>query len=452
MTTTAQTASPRADAAAGRTPLSVLDTAMIGHSAERALADGIALAQHAERLGLSRYWCAEHHGRTAGAGTAPVVTATAIAGATATITVGSGGVMIPNHVPLVVAEQFATLAALHPGRVDLGVGRAAPPDPATAAVLGHYLRDHGADDFADRVDQLVGFLTGTFPSGRQLGDLFVAPRAQQPPTVWVLGTSPSAAALAAALGLPFAFGRGDAASALAHYRATFTPSATLDRPYAMVTLLSVVAPTHEQASLAASSADLYFHRFFTTGRAPSLLPSVQEVAEHPWSADERALAAGRRAGQAVGDPAHAGAVIEDLLRSTGADEVMLTSQMHALEDRVRSLELVASLPSLATASLGQSAWPHRTTPREGPPPCRDHLALRACVSPPPSWAAHWPWPRRSARPRARPPSPPVRRRRPLRPPGAALWPTCGCWRSSTSPPVRARRASRPSPAVARSSA
>lgn len=359
MTTTVETATPRAEAAPGRTPVSVLDTAMIGHSAERALRDGIALAQHAERLGLSRYWCAEHHGRSAGAGSAPVVTATAIAGATTTITVGSGGVMIPNHVPLVVAEQFATLAALHPGRVDLGVGRAAPPDPATAAVLGHYLREHGADDFADRVDQLVGFLTGAFPSGRQFGDIHVAPRAQEPPMVWVLGTSQSAAGLAAVLGLPFAFayhfGRGDAASALAHYRATFRPSATLDRPYAMVTLLTVVAPTHEQAALVASSADLYFHRFFRTGRAPSLLPSVEEVREHPWSQDERAFAAGRRAGQAVGDPAHADAVIEDLLERTGAQEVMLTSQMHGLEDRVQSLELVASLPSLANGSRGQSA-------------------------------------------------------------------------------------------------
>lgn len=343
-----------------RTRLSGLDTAMIGHTAEQALADSVALARHAERLGYARYWFAEHHGLSAGASSAPVITATAVAGATKTIHVGSGGVMIPNHVPLVVAEQFGTLAVLYPGRIDLGVGRSSPPDAATAVVLGQYLRDYGADDFADRVDQLVGFLTGSFPSGRQLGGIYVAPRAQQPPTVWVLGTSQSAASLAAMLGLPFAFahhlGRGDAATTFEHYRANFRPSATLERPYTIVTLLTVVAPTDEQAALIADSADLYFYLFFRGGRAPSLLPSVDEAREHSWSEAERSFATGRRAGQAVGGPARAGAVIDDLLRRTAADELMLTTQMYSLDDRVRSLELVASLlPTIANDSRGQVA-------------------------------------------------------------------------------------------------
>lgn len=362
MTTTTRTTSPALDAGAfpRRTRLAVLDTAMIGHTAEQALADSVALARHAEGLGFARYWFAEHHGRTAGAGSAPVITATAAAGATKTIHIGSGGVMIPNHVPLVVAEQFGTLAALYPGRIDLGVGRAAPPDAATAAVLGKYLRDYGADDFADRVDQLVGFLTGSFPSGRRLGDIYVAPRAQQPPTVWVLGTSQSAASLAAMLGLPFAFayhfGRGDAAAAVEHYRANFRPSATLERPYAIVTLLTVVAPTNEQAALIAGSADLYFYRFFQTGRASLRLPSVEEIKEHSWSEAERSFATGRRAGQAVGSPEHAGAVIDDVLKRTAADELMLTTQMYSLEDRLRSLELVASLvPTMANGSCEQVA-------------------------------------------------------------------------------------------------
>ena len=341
--------------------VSALDTAMIGRSAEQALADSIALARHAEHLGYERFWLAEHHGRSAGAGSAPAITATAVAGATATIHVGSGGVMIPNHIPLVVAEQFATLAALHPGRIDLGVGRAAPPDPATAAVLEQYLREFGADDFPDRVDQLLGFLTGRFPSGRTFNGLYVAPRAQRPPTVWVLGTSTSAAGVAAAFGLPFAFahhfGRGDAETAFEHYRARFQPSATLDRPYTLVTLLTVVAPTDEQAALIAGSADLYFHRFFSTRQAPSRLPSVDEVRDHAWSADERRFAAGRRAGQAVGDPEHAAAAIDDLLRRTQADELMLTTQMHSLEDRLRSLELTASL--LPTTPPREPSLPRR---------------------------------------------------------------------------------------------
>lgn len=346
---------PATGARAQRIRLSALDTAIIAHTAEQALADSIALARHAERLGYARYWLAEHHGRTAGAGSAPVVTATAVAGATKTIHVGPGGVMIPNHVPLVVAEQFGTLAALYPGRIDLGLGRASPPDGATATVLGHYLRNYGADDFAERVDLVAGFLTGNFPSGRNLGDIYVAPRAQQPPTVWVLGTSQSAASVAAMLGLPFAFahhfGRGDAAAAFAHYRDNFRPSATLERPYTLVTVLTVVAPTDEEAALIAGSADLYFHQFFRTRRAMPRLPSVDEVRQHSWSEDERSFAAGRRAGQAVGNPDHAGAVIDDLLRRTSADELMLTTQMHSLDDRMRSLELVAALlPTIAHAS------------------------------------------------------------------------------------------------------
>jgi luciferase family oxidoreductase group 1 len=350
---------PEVGASSQTIRLSVLDTALIAHTAEQALADSIALARQAERLGYARYWLAEHHGRTAGAGSAPVVTATAVAGATKKIHVGPGGIMIPNHVPLVVAEQFGTLAALHPGRIDLGVGRASPPDAATATVLGHYLQNYGADDFADRVDQLVGFLTGRFPSGRELDEIYVSPRAQQPPTVWVLGTSQSAASVAAMLGLPFAFahhfGRGDAAIAFAHYRANFRPSATLDKPYTLLTVLTVVAPTDEQAALIAGSADLYFYQFFRTRRAMPRLPSVDEVRQYSWSEDLRSFAAGRRAGQAVGSPEHAGAVLDDLLRRTSADELKLTTQMHSLDDRIRSLELVAALlPNIAHASREQT--------------------------------------------------------------------------------------------------
>jgi luciferase family oxidoreductase group 1 len=339
--------------------LSALDTALIGQSAEQALADSVGLARHAERLGFARYWLAEHHGPSAGAGSAPVITAAAVASATTTINVGTGGVMIPNHVPLTVAEQFGTLAALFPGRIDLGVGRAAPPDRATAAVLARYLRDYGADDFADRIDQLIGFLTGEFPSRREFGELHVAPRVQQPPAVWVLGTSDSAAGVAAAFGVPFAFGhhfgRGDAVSAIEYYQAQFQPSATLADPYTIVTLLAVAADTDERAARLADSADLYFHTFFSTGRALPRLPSIQETQEHHWTAAERRFAEGRRAGQAVGSREQVGAVITDLLERTGADELMLTTQMPRLEDRVRSLELVSSLLPEITTNAGKLA-------------------------------------------------------------------------------------------------
>jgi luciferase family oxidoreductase group 1 len=251
-------AAPRAGAR-----LSVLDTAMIGRTAERALADTVALAQEVERLGFQRYWMAEHHGSTGVGSTAPAITIGAIAAATSRIRVGSGGVMVPNHIPLVVAEQFGTLAALYPGRVDLGVGRASP-EPRTVAVLSESLANYGVDDFADRVVQLLGFLTGEFPAPHRFEGVYVSPRAQEPPIVWILGSSPTGAALAAALGLPFAFahhfGRGDAAQAFDHYRRNFRPSRALSEPYTLITLLTAVADTDEEAARIASSADLMFSR------------------------------------------------------------------------------------------------------------------------------------------------------------------------------------------------
>ena len=322
--------------------LSVLDTTIIGRTPESAFADTIALAQHAERLGYARYWMAEHHGVPSVGSSAPAITVGAIAAATSRIHVGSGGVMLPNHVPLVVAEQFGTLAALYPGRIDLGVGRAVP-DPRTQAVLAYGLANYHADDFADRVVQLAGFLTGSFPQPHPYEQVYVSPRAAQPPPVWILGSSPASASLAATLGVPFAFahhfGRGDAVAAIEHYKRHFQPSAAFPAPHAMVTLLTVVAKTDAEASRLAGSADLMFRNMFA-GR-PILLPSPEEVDAHDWTAEDLAFSRQRRRGQAIGSPETVRDVIADLLARTGADELMLTSQMYRLADRVRSLELAA---------------------------------------------------------------------------------------------------------------
>mgnify|MGYP001316316927 CR=1 FL=1 len=326
--------------------LSILDTAMIGSgtTAHDSLTATIRLAQRAEELGFTRYWMAEHHGFPGVASSAPVVTIGALAAATRRIRVGSGGVMLPNHVPLVVAEQFGTLAALYPGRIDLGVGRASP-DPQTAIILNRSLARYGADEFPQQVEELAGFLTGSFPSNHPYHDVFVSPRAEEPPALWMLGASVHSAHLAASLGLPFAFahhfGRGNAISAFEHYRRNFKPSGTLSKPYTMITALTVCAPTDEEADRIGRASDLMFMRLFQ-GRQ-GMLPSPEEVAAHRWTHEDLAFVQQRRRGQAIGSPETVRSVLKGLLESTGADELMMTTQMYRLEDRIRSIETVKEM-------------------------------------------------------------------------------------------------------------
>ncbi len=338
---------------------SVLDTAMAGSgkTMHQVFEDTIALARRAEELDFARYWMAEHHGVPGVASSAPVITVGALAAATAHIHVGTGGVMLPNHVPLVVAEQFGTLASLYPGRIDLGVGRGAP-DPQTAQVMARSLANYGRDDFAESVAELSAYLTGESPDGRPYRGPYVAPRADQPASVWVLGASTNGAAdLAAKLGVPFAFahhfGRGDAAAAFDHYRRNFRPSRAFAQPYTIVTALTVVAPTDDEAEAIAGSADLMFAQFFQAGRRfAGRLPSVEEAVAHTWSADERAFAAQRRHGQAIGGPETVKASLTGLLARTGADELMATMQIYRLEDRIRSLELLAAMSG--STDLGEA--------------------------------------------------------------------------------------------------
>jgi len=340
--------------------LSVLDTAMAGSgkTMHQVFEDTIALARRAEELDFARYWMAEHHGVPGVASSAPVITVAALAAATSRIHVGTGGVMLPNHVPLVVAEQFGTLASLYPGRIDLGVGRGGP-DPQTAQVLARSLANYGGDDFTESVAELSAYLTGESPDGRPYRGPYVAPRADEPASVWVLGASTDGAAdLAAKLGVPFAFahhfGRGDAAAAFDRYRRNFRPSQAFAQPHTIVTALTVVAPTDADADAIAASADLMFAQFFQRGRQfAGRLPSPEEAAAHTWSADERAFAAQRHHGQAIGSPETVQASLTELLARTGADELMATMQIHRLEDRIRSLELLAAMSG--SADLGEVA-------------------------------------------------------------------------------------------------
>ena len=225
----------------------MLDLAPVGSGSDpsEAVQATIALARRADELGFTRFWVAEHHNMPGIASSAPAVLIGAIAAATREIRVGSGGVMLPNHAPLVVAEQFGTLAALHPGRIDLGLGRAPGTDQLTASALRRSLA-LGADDFPEQLGELGSFLAGSWPDDHPYGRIRAVPHAAQTPPIWLLGSSMYSAELAGMLGLPFAFAHHFAGThtvpALQTYRRAFQPNAALAAPYAMVTVQVVCAP------------------------------------------------------------------------------------------------------------------------------------------------------------------------------------------------------------------
>jgi luciferase family oxidoreductase group 1 len=322
-------------------PLSVLDLAPVptGASPGDALRATIDLAQHVERLGFRRFWVAEHHNMPGVASSAPPVLVGHVAAMTSRIRVGSGGVMLPNHPSLVVAEQFGMLEALHPGRIDLGIGRAPGTDPATAAALGH----RGPDDFPQQLTDLIGFLTGEWPAGHRFATVRAVPGQGSAPAMWLLGSSGYSAQVAGVLGLPFAFAHhfmpANTLPALALYRETFRPSATLDRPYAMVAAGVVCAETDEQARWLAGPSALSFLRL-RQGR-PGTLPSPEEAAAYPYTDLDRAMIAERQSAQLIGSPATVRSGLAELLAQTRADELMLTTMVFDPADRLRSFELVA---------------------------------------------------------------------------------------------------------------
>jgi len=328
-------------------PLSVLDLAPVGSGSThaRALAETIDLARHAERLGLTRYWLAEHHGMPGIASSATAVLIGAVAAATTRIRVGSGGVMLPNHAPLVVAEQFGTLEALHPGRIDLGIGRAPGTDPGTARALRRSTEALSADDFPQQLGELLGFFRGSFEPRHPYSRITAVPGLGDEPPLWLLGSSGYSAQVAGMLGLPFAFAHhfssGGTLAALELYRDRFEPSAALDRPYAMVGVQVVAADDDTRAHELAAPSALAFLQL-RQGR-PGLLPTPQEAAAHPWTDLERAAAAERWRDQAVGGPDTVREQLARLLEATGADELILTSMVHGHDDRVRSLEIVRGL-------------------------------------------------------------------------------------------------------------
>ncbi|MGW4364139.1 LLM class flavin-dependent oxidoreductase [Nocardia takedensis] len=321
-------------------PLSVLDLAPVeeGHTAGEALAATTETAVRTEALGYQRFWVAEHHNMPGIASSAPSVLLAHLAAATSSIRVGSGGVMLPNHAPLVVAEQFGTLNALHPGRVDLGIGRAPGTDQATALALRRTKEGLNADSFPQELTALLRYFQGADPAG-----ITATPGRGERPEVWLLGSSGFSAQVAGLLGLPFAFAHHFSSAntdpALALYRENFRPSEYLDKPYAMVAVAVVCADTDERAEELALPRDLAFLHL-ATGR-PHALPSPEQAAKYPLSDRERQFILSRREGQALGSPETVRAQLGALLERTRADELMINTLVYDVEDRVRSFELVA---------------------------------------------------------------------------------------------------------------
>ncbi len=322
-------------------PLSILDLAPIpeGATAAEALRNTADLARHAEEWGYRRYWLAEHHNAAGIASAATAVVIAHVAAATSTIRVGSGGIMLPNHSPLVIAEQFGTLAELHPGRIDLGLGRAPGTDRPTIAALRRDLT--AADTFPQDVLELQHYLDD--PKGAQL--VHAVPGAGTKVPLWILGSSLYGAQLAAALGLPYAFASHFAPEALLPalevYRTSFRPSPTLDAPYAMVGANVVVADEDTEARRLFTSAQQSFANI-VRGRRGRLPAPIDDIDAY-WTDAERERASAMLSRSFVGSPETVRAGLEDFAAVTAADEIIVAAAIHDHAARLRSYELLAGI-------------------------------------------------------------------------------------------------------------
>jgi luciferase family oxidoreductase group 1 len=331
--------------------LSVLDLAPVGQgsNASTALANSVDLARSAERLGFRRLWVAEHHNMPGIASSSPPVLIAHLAASTTTLRLGAGGVMLPNHAPLVVAEQFGMLEALHPGRIDLGIGRAPGTDPVTAAALRRSAprpTAFGADDFPEQLRDLLAFFEGSHPQ------ITAVPGRGYKPAMWMLGSSDYSAQVAGLLGMPFSFAHHFAAdntvAAVSLYRKSFRPSAELDEPYVMLGVPAICAESDEEARWLSGPSSLSFVRL-RQGR-PTQLPTPQEAAEHVFTPAERELLRTWDKPLIAGTPTTVRARLDELAERTGADELMITTMVHGHADRMRSYELVAEAFDLVTTS------------------------------------------------------------------------------------------------------
>jgi len=327
-------------------PLSVLELSPVasGMTSSQALSNTLDLARHAERLGYGRFWLAEHHNMPGIASAVPEILIAQVAGVTQTMRVGSGGVMLPNHSALHVAETFKTLEAFYPGRIDLGIGRAPGTDGLTALALRRSREALNADDFDEQLGELFAFGSGQFPEGHPFRAVKATPTDVPLPPVYLLGSSDYSARLSGSLGLGFAFAYHFSPHALLPalraYRAHFTPGA-LSEPHAIVTVSVFCAPTDEEARFLAGPMQLTFLKL--RSGEPIRLPSPEEARDYPYTPQEEAALEAVRAMQIVGSPETVRARLTELVAQTQADELMVTTMMHRHEDRLRSFALLAEV-------------------------------------------------------------------------------------------------------------
>jgi len=327
------------------TPLSVLDLSPVTTATpgSAALRNSLDLARLADRLGYTRYWLAEHHNLASIASSAPEIMIGQVAAATTHMRVGSGGVMLANHAPLMVAERFKVLEALFPGRIDLGLGRAPGTDPVTSYALRRRQDPREGDEFLERFQELILLERGGFPDGHPFRTLRAVPADVALPPIWLLGSSGYSAELAAAIGTGFAFAHHfaeyDALSAMLSYREHFKPSAALAEPYAILAAAVIAADSDAEAERIAASADLNFVNRSKGEYVP--LASPAEAAAYPYTPIDRERLARHRARLVVGGIDSVKRRLVAFIEATRADELMITTTVYDHAARRRSYELLA---------------------------------------------------------------------------------------------------------------
>jgi luciferase family oxidoreductase group 1 len=337
-------------------PLSILDLSPVttGISGPQALRNSLDLARLADRLGFTRYWVAEHHNMPNIASSAPDIMIGQIAAATEHLRVGSGGVMLPNHAPLQVAERYKVLEGLFPGRIDLGLGRAPGTDPVTAYALRRRQDDPAADDFLERFQELLAFERRAFPDDHPFRNVNAMPADVPLPPLYLLGSSGYSAQLAAHIGAGFSFAHHfsdfDPAGPMTVYREQFKPSPMRSEPLAILAVHAVCADTDAEAERLATSVDLNFALRRQGRYLP--IPSPEEAAAHEYSPTDRALIARNRTRLMVGTKSKIAAQLEPLIAATKADELMITTMVYDHEARKRSYVLLAEAFGLRARGSG----------------------------------------------------------------------------------------------------
>lgn len=323
---------------------SVLDQSPVraGGTPAQAIDETIRLAQAAEAFGYSRYWLAEHHGTNGFAGSSPEIMVTRVAAATERIRVGSGGVMLSHYSPLKVAENFALLENMFPGRIDLGIGRAPGSDQLTASALA-YGNQIGIDYFPTKIADMTAFLAGKPPASEPFRNVRVTPVPPQLPEIWLLGSSDQSAAYAAHFGLAYSFAHFitpyGSEAVVEHYRKNFRPSPELAEPKISLGVFVICAETMEEAEHLAASRDYWRLKLGQGQHLP--YPPPEEALSYPYTDDERAVVEQNKANRFVGDPAYIKAQLEELAARHGADELVILTITYDFAARMHSYELLA---------------------------------------------------------------------------------------------------------------